>query len=64
MGPLKLGIAGLGNVGCGLIDLVERQQRLRLPGSVAISGVTARSKGRNRPVDICLLYTSPSPRDS
>ena len=52
MGPLKLGIAGLGNVGCGLIDLVERQARLRLPGSVSISGVTARSKGRNRPVDI------------
>ena len=52
MGPLKLGIAGLGNVGCGLIDLVQRQDRLRLPGRVSISGVTARSKNRNRPVDI------------
>ena len=52
MGPLKLGIAGLGNVGCGLIDLVERQARLRLPGSVSVTGVTARSRGRNRPVDI------------
>ena len=52
MGPLKLGIAGLGNVGCGLIDLVERQERLRLPGSVMVTGVTARSRGRNRPVDI------------
>lgn len=52
MGPLRLGIAGLGNVGCGLIDLVERQARLRLPGTVSVTGVTARSKGRNRPVDI------------
>ena len=52
MGPLKLGIAGLGNVGCGLIELVERQERLRLPGSVSVTGVTARSRGRNRPVDI------------
>ena len=52
MGPLKLGIAGLGNVGCGLIELVERQERLRLPGSVSVAGVTARSRGRNRPVDI------------
>ena len=52
MGPLKLGIAGLGNVGCGLIDLVERQDRLRLPGNVSVTGVTARSRGRNRPVDI------------
>jgi len=52
VGPLRLGIAGLGNVGCGLIDLVERQGTLRLPGTVAVSGVTARSRGRNRPVDI------------
>lgn len=47
-----MGIAGLGNVGCGLIDLVERQDKLRLPGPVAIAGVTARSRNRNRPVDI------------
>jgi len=52
MSPLKLGIAGLGNVGCGLIDLVERQEKLRLPGNVAVAGVTARSRNRNRPVDI------------
>ena len=52
MGPLKLGIAGLGNVGCGLIDLVQRQEKLRLPGPVAVAGVTARSRNRNRVVDI------------
>ena len=51
MGPLKIGIAGLGHVGCGLIELVERQDKLRLPGRVEIAGVSARSKSRNRPVD-------------
>nr|WP_321361690.1 homoserine dehydrogenase [uncultured Hyphomonas sp.] len=54
MGPLKIGIAGLGHVGCGLIELVERQQNLRLPGEVKITGVSARSQSRNRPVDISL----------
>lgn len=52
MAPLKIGIAGLGHVGCGLIELVERQDRLRLPGKVEIAGVSARSQSRNRPVDI------------
>ena len=51
MGPLKIGVAGLGHVGCGLIELVERQDRLRLPGRVAITGVSARSRNRNRPVE-------------
>jgi homoserine dehydrogenase len=49
---VKLGIAGLGHVGCGLIELVERQAELRLPGKVEIVGVSARSRNRNRPVDI------------
>ncbi|MEL7492279.1 MAG: homoserine dehydrogenase [Pseudomonadota bacterium] len=52
MGPLKLGVAGLGHVGCGLIDLVLRQDRLRLPGAIEIAGVSARSRSRNRAVDI------------
>ncbi|MEM9937920.1 MAG: homoserine dehydrogenase [Pseudomonadota bacterium] len=52
MKTVKLGIAGLGNVGCGLIDLVERQAELRLPGKIEIVGVSARSKSRNRSVDI------------
>jgi homoserine dehydrogenase len=51
MSTLKIGIAGLGNVGCGLIELVQRQEKLRLPGSVDIGGVSARSQSRNRPVD-------------
>ncbi len=52
MKTVKLGIAGLGNVGCGLIELVERQANLRLPGKLEIVGVSARSRSRNRPVDI------------
>lgn len=52
MKTVRLGIAGLGHVGCGLIELVERQADLRLPGKVEIVGVSARSKSRNRPVDI------------
>jgi len=52
MNTLRLGIAGLGHVGCGLIELVERQDRLRLPGGIEIAGVSARSKSRNRPIEI------------
>lgn len=52
MKTLRLGIAGLGHVGCGVIELVERQERLRLPGAVEITGVSARSRSRKRPVDI------------
>lgn len=52
MKTVKLGIAGLGHVGCGLIKLVEDQANLRLPGRVEIVGVSARSKSKNRPVDI------------
>ena len=52
MADLRIGIAGLGHVGCGLIDLVERQADLRLPGRVSIAGVTARSRDRKRPCDI------------
>ncbi len=52
MKPLRLGIAGLGHVGCGLVELVEAQARLRLPAQVSIRGVTARSRNRNRSVDV------------
>ena len=52
MKTVKLGIAGLGHVGCGLIELIERQAELRLPGKVEIVGVSARTRNRNRPVDI------------
>lgn len=49
---LRLGVAGLGTVGAGLIKLIERQGELRLPGRLEVVAVSARSKGRNRGVDI------------
>lgn len=52
MKTVRVGIAGLGHVGCGLIGLIEQQAQLRLPGRVEIVGVSARSRNRNRPVDI------------
>lgn len=52
MKTVRLGVAGLGHVGCGLIELVARQAELRLPGKVEVVGVSARSRTRNRPVDI------------
>jgi len=49
---LKIGIAGLGHVGCGLVSLVEGQGDLRLPGGVTIAGVTARTRDRERVCDL------------
>lgn len=49
---LRLGIAGLGNVGVGLVKLVADQKALRLPGSLEIAAVSARSKTRERGIDL------------
>jgi homoserine dehydrogenase len=49
---LRLGIAGLGTVGGGLLKLLERQDELRLPGKLVVTAISARSKSRNRGVDI------------
>jgi homoserine dehydrogenase len=52
---LRLGVAGLGTVGGGLLKLIERQDELRLPGKLVVTAVSARSKSRNRGVDISKL---------
>lgn len=49
---LRLGVAGLGTVGGGLLKLIERQAELRLPGKLEVVAVSARNKTRNRGVDI------------
>ncbi|MEM6625648.1 MAG: homoserine dehydrogenase [Pseudomonadota bacterium] len=49
---LKLGVAGLGNVGSGLVQLVQRQDSLRIPGRLEIACVSARNRSRDRGVDI------------
>ncbi|MFC6199880.1 homoserine dehydrogenase [Ponticaulis profundi] len=52
MTTLKLGIAGLGNVGVGLIERLVEQEKLRLGGVVEIAGISARNRSRKRPVPI------------
>lgn len=49
---IKVGIAGLGNVGTGLIARLQDQGKLRLDGELVVSGVSARNRSRSRPVDI------------
>ncbi len=53
--PLKLGIAGLGTVGTGLLQLLrEHAQRLAgsLGRSIEVAGVSARSRARDRGVSL------------
>jgi len=52
--PLSLGIAGLGNVGAGLLDLLStHRDRLRscVGRDIEVVGISARSKGKSRGVD-------------
>ena len=51
--PLRLGIAGLGTVGVGVVKIVQRQKALleaRTGRSVTITAVSARSQGKDRGV--------------
>ncbi len=53
--PLRLGIAGLGTVGVGIVRIVQRHPALleqRTGRPVVISAVSARSKTKNRDVDL------------
>ena len=53
--PLRLGIAGLGTVGTGVIRIVESQAELlarRTGRAISIAAVSARSRGKDRGVDI------------
>lgn len=53
--PLRLGIAGLGTVGVGVIRIVEENDGLladRAGSRVAISAVSARDRGRDRGIDV------------
>ena len=53
--PLRLGIAGLGTVGQGVVDIVQKHPdllALRAGRPIAISAVSARSKAKNRSVDV------------
>src|SRR5688572_4482608 len=53
--PLKVGLAGLGTVGASVVRLIEQQRSaltLRCGRPIEIAAVTARSKGKNRGVDL------------
>jgi homoserine dehydrogenase len=53
--PLKLGVAGLGNVGAALVALVARQRAelaVRCGRPIEVVAVSARSRGKDRGVDL------------
>ncbi|WP_025056856.1 homoserine dehydrogenase [Sulfitobacter noctilucicola] len=53
--PLRLGIAGLGTVGVGVVRIIRQQAALleaRTGRKVTISAVSARSKGKDRGVNL------------
>jgi homoserine dehydrogenase len=53
--PLRLGIAGLGTVGVGVVRIVRQQAALlsaRTGRAITISAVSARSKGKDRGVNL------------
>ncbi len=55
---LRLGIAGLGTVGTGVLDIVKRHATLlaaRAGKPVAVTAVSARSKGKDRGHDLSAL---------
>jgi homoserine dehydrogenase len=58
MQPLKLGLAGLGTVGAGVLELLTRNgdalaQRCGRP--VVVAGICARDRAKPRPVDVSRL---------
>ncbi len=53
--PLKIGIAGLGNVGASVFKLLEQNGQLlfdRTGREIRVTAVSARSKGKNRDIDV------------
>lgn len=55
---LRLGVAGLGTVGCSLIQLLARQKDVldsRCGRPLSVTGVSARSRNRNRGISIAGL---------
>ena len=64
--PLRLGIAGLGTVGVGVIKIIRKQAALlqaRTGREIKISAVSARSKGRERGVALASYAWEDDPVD-
>lgn len=63
--PLRVGIAGLGTVGCGVIDLLRRNEELlarRTGRPIRIVAVSARDRARPRPVALDAFRWHPDAR--
>jgi homoserine dehydrogenase len=53
--PLKVAIAGLGTVGAGVVDILQKQAGLlaaRAGRPIELVAVSARRRDANRPVDV------------
>ncbi len=53
--PLRLGVAGLGTVGSALVRLIDRHGNdlaVRTGRPIAVAGVAARDRGRDRGIDV------------
>ncbi|MDO5631486.1 MAG: homoserine dehydrogenase [Paracoccus sp. (in: a-proteobacteria)] len=64
--PLRLGIAGLGTVGTGVVKIIQRHADLlanRSGRAVAISAVSARDRHKNRDFDMSDFAWETSPLD-
>lgn len=64
--PLRIGIAGLGTVGAGVLKVLARhteQLGLRAGRPFAVSAVSARDQGRDRGVDLSAFTWYADPRD-
>ena len=55
--PLRLGIAGLGTVGAGVVKIIQSKSellRMRTGRDIEIVAVSARSAGKDRGVDLSI----------
>ena len=62
--PLRLGIAGLGTVGIGVIKILQNKKSLlqeRTGRQISISAVTAKSKTKKRGLDLSLYHWEEDP---
>ena len=64
--PLRLGIAGLGTVGAGVVKIIQRQEALltaRTGREIVISAVSARSRDKDRGVNLAAYAWEDDPVD-
>jgi homoserine dehydrogenase len=64
--PLRIGIAGLGNVGVGVVKLLNKQSDLltrRCGKALEITAVSARDRGRDRGIDLTPARWCDDPRE-